>query len=105
MEYFAVKGGEIFRTERFIPTSIRLDQWCFDIIDEQAEKLEVEKVVQYLEACDRFHAQNPEDTRTDYDCFTWFKGSNTVILAPNYSEVRGSLPKSAKRVIPDYSSV
>jgi len=105
MEYFAVKNGEVFRTNKFTPTSLRLDQYCFDLFDEEAEKPAVEEINQYEEACDRFHELNPEDTRTDYVCFTWFKGSNTVILAPNYNELRGQLPKSAKRIIRDYSEI
>jgi hypothetical protein len=104
-EYYAVLNGEIFHTSKFTPTSMRLDQDCFDIFDEEAEKPAIEEINRYEKACDRFHEMNPEDTRVDYDCFSWFKGSNTVILAPNYKELRGQLPKSAKRIIRDYSEI
>jgi hypothetical protein len=106
-EFFAVKEGVIYKTDFFAPDYryLKIGQWSWDITDDVAEKPFIEMQNNYEAACEKYHNQNPTDSRNDYDCFCWFKGTNVVIVAPNYSEIRGQFPKNAKRIIRNYSEI
>lgn len=104
-ELFAVKDGQIYKCDFIAPHQTASGQWMWDILDDVAEKPMTDKFSNYETACEKYHNQNPTDSRIEYDCYCWFKGTNTVIVAPNYSEVRGKFPNAAKRIIRNYSEV
>lgn len=106
-EFFAVKDGQVFKTDFFAPDGryLKTGQWSWDMTDHEAERPMQEIFSAYSAACTKYHNENPTDSRNEYDCFCWFKGTNIVIVAPNYSEMRGQFPKNAKRIIRNYSEV
>jgi len=51
----------------------------------------------YLKAVEQYHSEHPTDARINYDYFTWFKGSNVVIVHPEIPKLT-ILPSKRKKV-------
>lgn len=104
LEHFAIKDGKVYTATHFSPEGkSKGSGWCWEIVDTEASKKVMASTVAYAEACDTYHKANPTDSRIAYDCFTWFKGSNVVITAPNFTH-NTTTPKAAVKVI-TYKSI